>query len=226
MDSTSEQGALSVRRIVITGILAAIAILLGVTRLGFIPVPNLTGNATIMHVPAIIGGVMEGPLVGGLVGLIFGIFSFLQATSPLFKDPLVSILPASLYRPSRLFYLCGAQEPQRVCGSRRIRRHRHIDQYCARAGHGDSAGLSDLARCHTDHPAGHRRNGHRRSDHSCRRRRLEADRQRPRRFVRLDAVLDLSPQPGLATGRSSHHVVRRRSACTPVPPIVRCCWPC
>lgn len=103
MDSTSEQGVLSVRRIVITGILAAIAILLGVTRLGFIPVPNLSGNATIMHVPAIIGAVMEGPLVGALVGLIFGIFSFLQATVPLFKDPLVSILPRLFIGPVAYF---------------------------------------------------------------------------------------------------------------------------
>lgn len=87
------QPVLSVRKIVITGILAAIAILLGVTRIGFIPVPNVSGNATIMHVPAIIGGVLEGPIVGGLIGTIFGIFSFLQATSPLFKNPLVSILP-------------------------------------------------------------------------------------------------------------------------------------
>ncbi len=93
MQTTQTTQLLSVRRIVITGILAAIAILLGVTRLGFIPVPNLSGSMTIMHVPAIIGGVMEGPVVGLLVGGIFGLFSFLQATSPLFKDPLVSILP-------------------------------------------------------------------------------------------------------------------------------------
>src|SRR5512143_3238585 len=85
--------ALSTRRIVITGVLAAVAILLGITRLGFIPVPNVSGNATIMHVPAIIGGVLEGPLVGLLVGGIFGLFSWLQATSPLFANPLVSVLP-------------------------------------------------------------------------------------------------------------------------------------
>ncbi len=90
MEQTS---VLSVRKIVITGILAAIAILLGVTRLGFIPVPNISGNATIMHVPAILGGVMEGPVVGALIGTIFGLFSFLQATSPIFKNPLVSIFP-------------------------------------------------------------------------------------------------------------------------------------
>jgi uncharacterized membrane protein len=88
-----EEKGFSVRKIVISGVLAAIAILLGVTRLGFIPVPTAAGNATIMHVPAIIGGVMEGWLVGGIIGTIFGLFSFLQATTPLFKDPLVAILP-------------------------------------------------------------------------------------------------------------------------------------
>lgn len=84
---------LSVRKIVIAGILGAIAILLGVTRLGFIPVPNVAGNATIMHVPAILGAVLEGPVVGVLVGAIFGIFSFLNAENPLFADPLVSVFP-------------------------------------------------------------------------------------------------------------------------------------
>jgi uncharacterized membrane protein len=84
---------MSTRKIVISGVLAAIAILLGVTRLGFIPVPTAAGNATIMHVPAIIGGIMEGWVVGGIIGTIFGIFSFLQATTPLFKDPLVAIFP-------------------------------------------------------------------------------------------------------------------------------------
>ncbi len=87
------EGTLSVRKIVISGVLGAIAILLGWTRLGFIPVPTAAGAATIMHVPAIIGGIMEGWVVGGLVGFIFGLFSFLQATVPMFKDPLVAIVP-------------------------------------------------------------------------------------------------------------------------------------
>ncbi len=86
----------TVRRIVITGVLAAIAILLGVTRLGFIPVPNTTGSATIMHVPAIIGGVLEGPVVGLLIGGIFGVYSWLQDTTGLFKNPLVSVVPRLL----------------------------------------------------------------------------------------------------------------------------------
>jgi uncharacterized membrane protein len=87
---------LSVRKIVTAGVLSAIAILLGWTRLGFIPVPTPAGNATIMHVPAIVGGVMEGPIVGGIVGTLFGLFSFLQATVPMFKDPLVAVLPRIL----------------------------------------------------------------------------------------------------------------------------------
>jgi uncharacterized membrane protein len=85
--------SLTVRDIVIAGVLGAVAILLGVTRLGYIPVPTAAGNATIMHIPAIIGGIMQGPVVGLIVGAIFGISSFLNATVPLFKDPLVAILP-------------------------------------------------------------------------------------------------------------------------------------
>lgn len=92
-EATTAEGALTVRRIVIAGILGAVAIFLGATRLGFIPVPTAAGNATIMHVPAIVGGVLEGSLVGAIIGTLFGLFSFFQATVPLFKDPLVAILP-------------------------------------------------------------------------------------------------------------------------------------
>jgi uncharacterized membrane protein len=46
-----------------------------------------------MHVPAILGGALEGPVVGTIVGGIFGVFSFIQAEVPFFRDPLVSILP-------------------------------------------------------------------------------------------------------------------------------------
>jgi uncharacterized membrane protein len=84
---------LTVRRIVVSGLLAAITMLLGATRLGFVPVPTAAGHATIMHIPAVLGGILEGWLVGGIVGLIFGIFSFINAQVPLFRDPLVAIVP-------------------------------------------------------------------------------------------------------------------------------------
>lgn len=85
------------REIVIAGVIGGVALFLGATRLGFIPVPiPFIGNATIMHIPAIVGGAVEGPVVGLLVGGIFGIFSFLYADVPLFKDPVVALLPRLL----------------------------------------------------------------------------------------------------------------------------------
>ncbi len=82
-----------VRQIAVAGVLGGIAAFLGFTQLGFIPVPNLAGRATILHVPAILGGALEGPLVGAIVGLIFGVFSWLDPVAPPLRDPLVSVLP-------------------------------------------------------------------------------------------------------------------------------------
>lgn len=93
------------RKIVITGILGAICVFLGLTRWGFVP---WFGGAslTVMHVPVIIGAVLEGPIVGGLIGLIFGLFSLLQAAiapnGPVdvwFTNPLLSILPRLFIGP-------------------------------------------------------------------------------------------------------------------------------
>lgn len=87
----------STRQVVVGGIIGGIALFLGATRLGFIPVPiPLIGSATIMHIPAVVGGALEGPVVGLLAGLIFGVFSFLYAESPIFANPLIAILPRLL----------------------------------------------------------------------------------------------------------------------------------
>src|SRR4051812_25402147 len=94
MQSTETKPLLSVRTIVITGVLGAITLLLGLTGIGYIPVPNLSGNATIVHVPVIVGAILEGPIVGTLLGAIFGITSMLQGGGgAAFADPLVAILP-------------------------------------------------------------------------------------------------------------------------------------
>lgn len=92
------------RKIVVTGVLSAISIFLGLTRLGFIP---WFGGAslTIMHIPVIIGAILEGPVVGLVVGLIFGLFSLIQASvpngivDPLFRNPLISVLPRLFIGP-------------------------------------------------------------------------------------------------------------------------------
>ena len=95
-----------VRRIVVAGVLSAVAAFLGLTRLGYIP--WFSGAAlTVMHVPAIVGAVLEGPVVGAVVGLVFGLTSLLQAAiaptgalDPAFVNPLVSVLPRLLVGPA------------------------------------------------------------------------------------------------------------------------------
>ena len=87
---------ISVRKTAVCGMLGGLAIFLGVSGLGFIPVPTPAQHATIMHVPVIIGAVFEGPWAATFIGAIFGLYSFLNASSPYFADPLVSILPRLL----------------------------------------------------------------------------------------------------------------------------------
>lgn len=93
------------RKIVITGVMSAISIFLGITRFGFIPWFS-GASLTIMQVPVIIGAVLEGPVVGLIIGLFFGIFSLIQAavaptgaTDVWFTNPLLSVLPRLFIGP-------------------------------------------------------------------------------------------------------------------------------
>jgi uncharacterized membrane protein len=93
------------RKIVVTGVLGAIAVILGWTHWGFIPWFGGV-SLTIMHVPVIIGAILEGPIVGVAIGLIFGLFSMLQAaiapSSPgdvIFTNPLLAVLPRLFIGP-------------------------------------------------------------------------------------------------------------------------------
>ncbi len=67
---------MSIRELTISGLLAGITIFLGLTGYGFIPLVVM--NATILHIPTIIGSIVAGPKVGMLVGFLFGLFSFIQ----------------------------------------------------------------------------------------------------------------------------------------------------
>ena len=96
----SNNKTFSIRQITMIGMLSAISIFLGLTGLGFIPIPPI--KATIMHIPVIVGAILEGPIVGALVGLIFGLFSMYQAftaplpTSFIFWNPLIALVPRIL----------------------------------------------------------------------------------------------------------------------------------
>lgn len=91
---------LTSRQMVTAAILGAITVVLSLTPLGFIPLGLI--NATTMHIPVIIAAIVEGPLVGALVGLIFGLSSLANAIlrpNPIsfaFYNPLISILPRIL----------------------------------------------------------------------------------------------------------------------------------
>lgn len=93
------------RKIVITGILGAVTAILGITKLGFIPWGAT--SFTIMPVPVIIGAILEGPVVGLGVGLIFGVFSMIQAAvapngpgDVIFTNPMISVLPRLFIGPA------------------------------------------------------------------------------------------------------------------------------
>ncbi|MEG0855531.1 MAG: ECF transporter S component [Terrisporobacter sp.] len=98
---TSVTRRLNVRKMTVIGVLSAISIMMSMLPfIGYIPVGPI--KATIMHIPVIIGAVIEGPMVGAIIGLIFGLTSLWNAItqpvllSPLFYNPLVSVLPRIL----------------------------------------------------------------------------------------------------------------------------------
>lgn len=91
---------LNTKMLVKVGLLSAITIVMGVTGVGFIPIHPF--KLTIMHIPVIIGAILEGPLAGALIGMMFGLFSIYQnlmnptVVSFAFYNPLVSIMPRIL----------------------------------------------------------------------------------------------------------------------------------
>jgi len=107
-----DSGVFNTRRLVITAVLIAISIVLSLplgvgplTSLGFITLGPAIA-ITFMHVPAIIGAILEGPVVGAIVGLAFGVFSlFLAGQQPagspnaIFLDPVISVLPRIFIGP-------------------------------------------------------------------------------------------------------------------------------
>ena len=76
--SSSSNGflQLSAFDIAVAGVFGALAIVLAFTPLGLIPVPNPTEAATSLHLPAIVAGILAGPVVGGLVGLVLATSSW------------------------------------------------------------------------------------------------------------------------------------------------------
>lgn len=91
---------INIGMLVKVGLLSAITMVMGTTGVGFIPIQPF--KLTIMHIPVIIGAILEGPIAGALIGMMFGLFSIYQnlmvpgITSFAFYNPLVSVLPRIL----------------------------------------------------------------------------------------------------------------------------------
>jgi uncharacterized membrane protein len=101
VSTTGASRRLGTRQLTVVGMLSAISIVLGATGYGFIPLPM--AKATILHIPVIVGAILEGPLVGAIIGFFFGMFSLIQnytapssIFSPAFQNPIVSVLPRIL----------------------------------------------------------------------------------------------------------------------------------
>lgn len=86
------------RRLTTIALLGAIAAVMSFTPFGYIQVGLI--RITFMHIPVIIAAIIEGPIAGVFVGLIFGVSSLVSNLSgpmgPVFINPLVSIMPRIL----------------------------------------------------------------------------------------------------------------------------------
>ncbi|MBR5646504.1 MAG: ECF transporter S component [Treponema sp.] len=90
------------KKIALTAALSALIIVLGITKLGLIPL-GPAASITILHVPIILAACLAGLPSALFTGAVFGIMSLIQAAmspsgvlDPLFVNPLISVLPRIL----------------------------------------------------------------------------------------------------------------------------------
>lgn len=68
-------------RMVAIAMLAGVLVIMGMTGIGFIPLPVI--KATTMHIPVILGAILLGPGAGAFLGAVFGLCSiWTNTTSP------------------------------------------------------------------------------------------------------------------------------------------------
>lgn len=76
-----KKGTTDIRYMVTLAMFCAVLVVMGMTGIGFIPLPVI--KATTMHIPVIIGAIMLGPVGGAVLGTVFGFCSiWANTTSP------------------------------------------------------------------------------------------------------------------------------------------------
>lgn len=90
------------KSLAMTGSFSALVVVLGITKLGLIPL-GPTASITILQIPVILIAMLCGCVESLVVGLSFGVLSLVQAAmspsgvlDPFFVNPLISILPRIL----------------------------------------------------------------------------------------------------------------------------------
>ncbi len=72
---------LRLRNMVTMAMLCAVLLVMGMTGIGFIPLPVI--KATTMHIPVILAAILLGPKAGAVMGAVFGICSiWVNTTTP------------------------------------------------------------------------------------------------------------------------------------------------
>jgi uncharacterized membrane protein len=69
---------LDIRWMVSVALMSAIIVVLANTPLGMIQLPII--KATTVHIPVIIGAILLGPMAGGILGFVFGVYSLISNT--------------------------------------------------------------------------------------------------------------------------------------------------
>lgn len=97
---SSDKNKTRLRGLVVIGMLFSVILILYISGFGFIKIG--IAEVTMLHIPVLIGAIIEGPVVGTVLGLLFGLLSLWESyakpglLSPIFQNPIVSVIPRVL----------------------------------------------------------------------------------------------------------------------------------
>ncbi len=101
--------------LVLTALFTAIIIIMAFTPLGYIPLVVI--NATVIHIPVILGALFLGPKKGAFLGFVFGLTSFINNT---FKAATASAFVFSPVLAANVIGISGVFKSMYICFVPRI----------------------------------------------------------------------------------------------------------
>ncbi len=101
--------------LVLTALFTAIIIIMAFTPLGYIPLVVI--NATVIHIPVILGALFLGPKKGAFLGFVFGLTSFINNT---FKAATASAFVFSPVLAANMVGISGVFKSMYICFVPRI----------------------------------------------------------------------------------------------------------